>query len=370
MGVVGVAELEFDSSQDTFEIGTNGAYDLFFKTNGNEKMRIESDGDIAVGKNFVPADARFEILAGTGDQLRLTQTEDTNFATFTVNGSALTINAGGTVDIQDALTAAGAISAPTSTNTINGLIINAGALSGATTLGLSGAITAATATDTINGIVINSGAVSGVTTLGASSTVTIGTGGNTYTFNPGAAPSYAGTARPDRREELVPEFAGAVLSGSGTGTMTSDFCAASAGVGGLTATNTTVCNNSGNTHNYYNWTTAQGTAQTYSIYLKWRVPDNFAAWDTSNSIQAYAKRSDATNGHVNIKVYDTVNALNNAGGTEVAGAANTWVQNGINISGGTWAAGSYITIQVDVTAAASGGVTNVGEINLNYFTSN
>jgi len=219
-------------------------------------------------------------------------------------------------------------------------------------------------------MIINSGAVSGVTTLSASSTVTIGSGGNTYTFNPSAAPALAGTARPDRREELVPEFPGAVLTGSGTGTMTSDFCAASAGVGGLTATNTTVCNTSGDTHNYYNWTTSQGTAQAYSIYVKWRVPDNFSAWDTSNSIQAYAKRSDATNGHVNIKVYDTANALNNAGGTEVAGAANTWVQNGINISGGTWTQGSYMTIQIDVTAAATGGITDVGEISLNYFTSN
>ncbi|KKR56822.1 MAG: hypothetical protein UT96_C0033G0005, partial [Candidatus Woesebacteria bacterium GW2011_GWC2_40_30] len=113
-----------------------------------------------------------------------------------------------------------------------------------------------------------------------------------------------------------------------------------------------------------------GTPQTYTVYLKWRVPDNFSAWDTSNSIQAYAKRSDATNGHVNIKVYDTANALNNAGGTEIAGAANTWIQNGINISGGTWTAGSYMTIQIDVTAAATGGITDVGEISLNYFTSN
>ena len=288
-------------------------------------------------------------------------------ATNTING--LIINSGA-LSGATTLGLSGAITAATATNTINGIIINSGAVSGVSTLGLSGAISGATATNTINGMIINSGAVSGVTTLGASSTVTIGSGGNTYTFNPAAAPALAGTARPDRREELVPEFPGAVLTGSGTGTMTSDFCAASAGVGGLTATNTTVCNTSGDTHNYYNWTTTQGTPQTYTVYLKWRVPDNFSAWDTSNSIQAYAKRSDATNGHVNIKVYDTANALNNAGGTEIAGAANTWIQNGINISGGTWTAGSYMTIQIDVTAAATGGITDVGEISLNYFTSN
>ena len=138
----------------------------------------------------------------------------------------------------------------------------------------------------------------------------------------------------------------------------------------LTDTNITACESSATSiHNYYSWTSASGS-NTYSIYVRWRVPDNFSAWDTSNSIQAYAKRSDATNGHVNIKVYDTANALNNAGGTEIAGAANTWIQNGINISGGTWTAGSYMTIQIDVTAAATGGITDVGEISLNYFTSN
>ncbi len=288
-------------------------------------------------------------------------------ATNTING--LIINSGA-LSGATTLGLSGAITGATATNTINGIIINSGAVSNVSTLGLSGAITGATVTNTINGVVINSGAVSSVTTLGASSTVTIGSGGNTYTFNPAAAPALAGTARPDRRATLVPEYSGAVLTGTGTGTMTSDFCAASLGVGGLTATNTTVCNTSGDTHNYYNWTTSQGTAQTYSVYVKWRVPDNFSAWDTTNSIQAYAKRSDATNGHVNIKVFDTANALNNAGGTEVAGAANTWVQNGINISGGTWTVGSYITLQIDITAAATGGISNVGEINLNYFTSN
>jgi|GEM_PF-5153399 len=70
------------------------------------------------------------------------------------------------------VTSAGAISAATATDTINGLIINSGAITGASTLGLSGAITGATATDTINGIVINSGALSGATTLNLSGAIT------------------------------------------------------------------------------------------------------------------------------------------------------------------------------------------------------
>lgn len=56
-----------------------------------------------------------------------------------------------------AVTSAGAFSGPTSANTINGLVINAGALSGITTLSLSGAITGATSINTINGLIFSSG---------------------------------------------------------------------------------------------------------------------------------------------------------------------------------------------------------------------
>jgi hypothetical protein len=95
----------------------------------------------------------------------------------------------GAVSGVTTLVASGAITAAISSNTINGLVINAGTLSsvtgitfssgsldlanggitntgsiaGATTIGLSGAITGATATDTINGLVINSGALSAIT---------------------------------------------------------------------------------------------------------------------------------------------------------------------------------------------------------------
>ncbi len=80
---------------------------------------------------------------------------------------SLQIN-GATVGNFSTLTTTGAITAPTTVNTINSAIVNGGALSGITTLGLSGAITGATATNTINSVVINAGAVSGVTTLSTS----------------------------------------------------------------------------------------------------------------------------------------------------------------------------------------------------------
>jgi hypothetical protein len=69
----------------------------------------------------------------------------------------------GAQTIAGAKTFSSAIIAPTSSNTINGLIINSGALSGISTLSMSGAITSATSGNTINGLIINSGALSGIT---------------------------------------------------------------------------------------------------------------------------------------------------------------------------------------------------------------
>jgi len=110
-----------------------------------------------------------------------------NINTLTVGPGAGTGNA----IITTGKVSFGAITGPTTSNTINGVIINAGAVSGVTTLntitiGASGnvsgmgtlgcgAITAPTATNTINGVIINAGAVSGVTTLNM---ITIGASGN------------------------------------------------------------------------------------------------------------------------------------------------------------------------------------------------
>jgi len=349
-------------------LGSGGGGHEFY-INQNAVMNINNSGRVGIGTNPSPVGLlnvngkvtgkALIILDETGDQ-----------AIFTASASGQTKF---TLARSGDLTLAGAISAPTSTNTINGIVINSGALSGATTLGLSGAITAATATNTINGIIINSGAVSGVTTLGASSTVTIGTGGNTYTLDPTSTSgmAYAGAVRPTRKETMAPEYQGAVLTGTGTGTMTSDFCDNNAS-NGITDVNTGDCNTN-ETHNFYKWTTSQGTAQTYSIFLRWRVPDNFPSDGFSaatNPVQVYGRRSDITNGSVKVYVYDTTGALNNTEGTEVGAAANTWNQGNISVSGGTWTPGSYMTIKIDVVAAASGGTSYAGEINLNYRSTN
>src|SRR6185436_4440754 len=86
-----------------------------------------------------------------------------------------------------AVTSGGAITAPTSSNTINGIVINSQAISNVSTLNLSGAITGATATNTINGAIINGStqtfAANSITDTGALSIATGGNGNLTLTPN-------------------------------------------------------------------------------------------------------------------------------------------------------------------------------------------
>ena len=196
--------------------------------------------------------------------------------------------------------------------------------------------------------------------------------GNAFVFDTVNGPSYEGTARPLRKVTLSPEYPGATLSGSGTGTMTSDFC--EQGVhADITDTNTASCE-SGQIHNFYNWTTTAGSNQTYTVWIRWRVPDNFAAFkSTGDPIKVYGRRSDATNGLVTVFVYDTAGALENAvGGVNVAtGAANVWTTTSIEAAPfeGTYTAGSYMTFRIDMVADNADNV-KVGEIDIEYLATN
>ncbi|MBN1162737.1 hypothetical protein JXA34_03265 [Patescibacteria group bacterium] len=245
-----------------------------------------------------------------------------------------------------------------------------------TNLFLSGDIISSAATPSIT---ISDGEIFTVADAATPDTFTINTNGslmsfsdgsNSFTFDVDSGPSYAGNARPTRQVTLSPEYAGAVLTGDGgsnTGTMTTDFCENGAS-SDIPNTNTSVCNTSGDVHNYYSWTTAEASAQDYDIWIRWRVPDNFSAW-VSNPVDVYAKRTDASNNAVTVYVYDTAGALENAGGTQVAGTS--WTQTTVEATfAGTYTAGSYMTIRIVMTADTGGDSVQVGEISLDYLTSN
>jgi hypothetical protein len=251
---------------------------------------------------------------------------------------------------------------------------SSGAVSGITTLSSSGdwTWTATTPSLTINSgetLSITDGTDSFVINT-ASSLFSFSDGSNGFSFDVDSGPVYTGNARPARRQTLSPEYPGATLTGDGgsnSGTMTTDFCENGAS-SDIPNTNTGVCNTSGDIHNYYSWTTSQGSAQDYDIWVRWRIPDNFAAW-SSNPIQVYAKRTDSTNNAVTVYVYDTAGAIENSGGTQVAGT--NWTLTAVESSfAGTYTAGSYMTIRIVMTADTGGDSVQVGEINLNYLSNN
>jgi hypothetical protein len=158
--------------------------------------------------------------------------------------------------------------------------------------------------------------------------------------------------------------------------MTSDFC--EQGVhDDITDTNTTVCE-SGQIHNYYHWTSTSGS-NTYSVYIRWRVPNNFDSqgWTSSGQgitdpIKVYGRVSDSADGSVVVILYDTAGAAENTtGGTAVDGASNTWTQTSLEATPfeGTYTAGSYITFKIDLQVTATD-TAQVGEIDIEYLAKN
>ncbi len=87
---------------------------------------------------------------------------------------------------------------------------------------------------------------------------------------------------PDSIVTISPEFTNAVLHGTGVGTMTSDICSATLAINDGSNGQPTICG-SGETYNYYKWTSPQASAQTYSIYVTYQLPSNFKGFNSGQT---------------------------------------------------------------------------------------
>lgn len=136
-------------------------------------------------------------------------------------------------------------------------------------------------------------------------------------------------AAPDNIVNLNPEYAGAVLNGTGVGTMTADFCSEQAGVLNV---NTALCD-SGQAKNYYKWTSPQATQQTYSIYVTYQLPATFNGFASDDTVQLVARTDSLTNAAVTYEMYkSTGSAVTQCGTgeTTVVTTADTWQSVGVN----------------------------------------
>jgi len=175
---------------------------------------------------------------------------------------------------------------------------------------------------------------------------------------------------PDNIITLTPEYAGAVLNGSGVGTMTADFCSNESGVltvGTLCATH--------EARNFYRWTSPQATDQTYSIYVSYKLPVTFKAFNDSNTIKLTALTDDTTNAGATIQVFRknaASTAVTSCGtATTINNTINTWQQTPFDGGDETncgFAGGDTVIFKIEMRAKSN---KNVYVENLDFvFTNN
>ncbi|HTE58517.1 MAG TPA: carbohydrate binding domain-containing protein [Verrucomicrobiae bacterium] len=163
---------------------------------------------------------------------------------------------------------------------------------------------------------------------------------------------------PDNIVTLTPEYTGAVLNGSGIGTMTADFC----GNGGGLSANTSFCA-SGEARNYYRWTSPQATDQTYSIYVTYKLPTTFKTFASDSTIRLTAYKDHATNAQASLEVYRknvSGGSISQCGGTTtVTTGTSAWNTTTLGGAGETtcgWVGGDYVIFKVSTMAKSNANV--------------
>ena len=125
---------------------------------------------------------------------------------------------------------------------------------------------------------VGSGNFTFSTTGGAVFQITDGTNGVSFDTSGATGPvAYSGTARPTKKITLSPEYEGAVLTrNNGTGTAETNYT-------GTMTTDSELAASSSRT--YYNWVRTQsGTVHYYDVAVRVTLPQDFAAWATSNAL--------------------------------------------------------------------------------------
>ena len=168
-------------------------------------------------------------------------------------------------------------------------------------------------------------------------------------------PTLNGTARHTRQIRLSAEYAGATMTavgGSNTGTMTSD---------NMTTTPF---------RNYYKWANTQGTAQNYDIWVKVPIPSDAASspWPAGQTLCMDTFASATTANGVKLAIYDTSNTVIGTTFDLTPTTANTW-QNKCttSLTAGALAANGTMTVDIKMTAPATTGIIEVGDITFSYY---
>ncbi len=159
---------------------------------------------------------------------------------------------------------------------------------------------------------------------------------------------------------FIPEFAGGVLSPDGSdnsGTLLSDF------VSGLSS-------GEGEKHNFYQWSTAQATAQDYDVVLNVQIPSDFATIGAASTFKFWMLDPDiaTTNAKVTWSVLDEDET--SCFSTDFNGATSaTWQQiSGSTLGSCSFSANDTMTIKFKVITTSGAGTLKLGEFQFSYST--
>lgn len=171
---------------------------------------------------------------------------------------------------------------------------------------------------------------------------------------------------PDVFVTLSPEYTNAVTNGSSLGELTSDICSDTLSINDGSSSQPEVCGVN-ETYNFYNWTSAESSEQTKSIYVTYQLPSTFQSF-AENSMSLNG-RTDGANASVNFQLY------RNSGEGLVACGTSTTVSTGAQAewqkataaglsdpANCEFSSGDSIVIKIDLNASngANAYVSNLG----------
>jgi hypothetical protein len=176
--------------------------------------------------------------------------------------------------------------------------------------------------------------------------------------------SLTGTARKAQSVTLAAEYAGATFTADGTnnnGSLSSDFCSSSS----LLAINTAACNSSADEYNYYQWTTTQGTAQDYDIYVRYRIPSDYSTGSLSN-LKIYGWGTTSASEVVSLAMFKgSATACATITNAVTSNASWTSSTQASPLGSCSIAAGDMITFRVHMVAG-SNNIVRAGAISFDY----
>jgi hypothetical protein len=194
--------------------------------------------------------------------------------------------------------------------------------------------------------------------------VILGGGSNTFTFDPAAGPTYAGTARPTKTITLSPEYAGAILTASNSATT----------LGILTSD----ASPSASWQTYYEWKSFQPSLQDYTVAVRVTLPADFAAWSTTTTaltLNYNTDSTDATQNKIDMIVYNS--AINSTqyvcqALAQKSGTTKTWATatcTSAQLNDGTapdWNTAGQTAIIMLRMYSKAGAYVQIGDIVLSY----